>query len=121
MIALSGMASSFGVALGLGLAYVVGMVAPLFAISLLWERHDWRGSRLYHPRSFGLRVGRFRRTVTAANLARGLLLLGMGVWMIWAGFFTDGMTPSRGWQLRLSARLRHYGQVVTDALSWVPS
>lgn len=121
VIALSGMASSFGVALGLGLAYVVGMVGPLFTIALLWERHNWRESRLYRPRSFRLHIGSLRRTLTAANLASGILLLGMGGWMIWAGFFTDGMTPSRGWQLRLSARLQHYGSVATDALSWVPS
>jgi hypothetical protein len=28
------------------------MVAPLFMISLLWERFDWRASRMFHPRSF---------------------------------------------------------------------
>ena len=102
-------ASSFGVALGLGLAYVVGMVAPLFAVSLLWERRDWRASRLYRPGSVTWRIGALRRTVGVANLASGLLLTAMGAWMLWAAFFTDGMTPSRGWQLRLSARLQHYG------------
>jgi cytochrome c biogenesis protein CcdA len=120
VIALSGAASSFGMALGLGLAYVVGMVGPLFAVSLLWERRDWRASRLYRPGSVTWRVGSLRRTVSVANLASGVLLTAMGAWMLWAAFFTDGMTPSRGWQLRLSARLQHYGSEVTDALAWVP-
>lgn len=120
VIALSGAASSFAMALGLGFAYVVGMVAPLFAISLLWDRRDWRASRLYRPGSVTWRIGSFRHTVSAANLAAGALLTLMGLWMLWAGFFTDGMTPSRGWQLRVSARLQHYGSVVTDALAWLP-
>jgi len=50
VIALSSVAPSFGIALGLGTAYVFGMVAPLFIISLLWERFDWRSSRLFRPR-----------------------------------------------------------------------
>mgnify|MGYP001343467483 CR=1 FL=1 len=120
VIALSGAASSFGMALGLGLAYVTGMVAPLFLISLLWERRDWRASRLYRPGSLTWRIGSVRRTVSLTNLAGGVLLAAMAVWMLWAAFFTDGMTPTSGWQLRVSARLQHYGSVVTDALGWVP-
>jgi cytochrome c-type biogenesis protein len=61
VIALSGVASSFAIALGLGVAYVFGMVAPLFAISLLWERRDWGTFRSgpavstsYHANSFGM-------------------------------------------------------------------
>jgi cytochrome c biogenesis protein CcdA len=121
VIALSGAASSFGMALGLGLAYVTGMVAPLFAISLLWDRRDWRASRLYRPGSLTWRIGSLRRTVSLTNLAGGALLAVMAVWMLWAAFFTNGMTPTSGWQLRVSARLQHYGSVVTDALAWVPS
>src|SRR5712692_550292 len=50
VIALSGVAGSFAKAVGLGSAYVFGMVAPLVVISLLWERFDWRSSRLFRPR-----------------------------------------------------------------------
>ncbi|MDP9480843.1 MAG: cytochrome c biogenesis protein CcdA, partial [Actinomycetota bacterium] len=63
VIALSSVASSFGLALGLGASYVFGMVAPLFVVSLLWERYDWRSSRLFRPRSFSYRLGPVRRTV----------------------------------------------------------
>jgi cytochrome c-type biogenesis protein len=37
VIALSSVAPTFWLALGLGIAYVFGMVMPLFIISLLWE------------------------------------------------------------------------------------
>jgi cytochrome c-type biogenesis protein len=68
VIALSGAASSFALALGLGTAYVFGMVVPLFVIALLWDRFDWRASSIFKPRSFAFRLGRFNRTVTATNI-----------------------------------------------------
>ena len=120
LIALSGIVSSFGQALGLGAAYVFGMVAPLFAISLLWERYDWRSSQLFRPRLFTWRLGPFRRTITGTNLASGLLLALMGAATLWSGLVNDAMPASTAWQTRLSASLQHYGQAITDALSWIP-
>lgn len=120
VIALSGVASSFALALGLGAAYVFGMVAPLFAISLLWERRDWGSSRLFRPRSFTWRIGPIRRTVSGTNLASGLLLVIMGVAALWIGLTGSSMPAPSGITATLAARIQHYGQVVTDALSWIP-
>jgi cytochrome c-type biogenesis protein len=44
----------------------------------------------------------------------------MGIGALWIGIVTDAMPASGGWQARLSARLQHYGKVITDALSWIP-
>lgn len=120
VIALSSVAPSFGMALGLGSAYVFGLVAPLFVISLLWERFDWRSSRLFRPRSFTWRLGRLKRTITGTNLASGLLLLLIAIGMIWIGLTSDGMAASSGWQAQLFVTLQHYGKVITDALAWLP-
>src|SRR5437660_8925695 len=83
VIALSSVASSFWLALGLGTAYVFGMVAPLFAIALLWERLGGRVSRLFRPRAFTWRLGPLRSTLSATNLASGLLLALIGGSMLW--------------------------------------
>ena len=120
VVALSGVASSFALALGIGVAYVFGMVAPLFAISLLWERRDWRSSRLFRPRSFTWRLGPLRRSVSGSGLASGLLLAAMGAGMVWIALNGSAMSPSTGWQARLSASLQHIGSVVTKALAWIP-
>jgi cytochrome c-type biogenesis protein len=120
VIALSGVASSFGMALGLGAAYVFGMVAPLFVIAVLWERVDWRASTLFRPRAFTVSIGSMRRTITATNLASGLLLTVMGVAAIWIGVRGKAMGPVNGWQADLAVRLQHYGRLLTEALSWVP-
>lgn len=120
VLALSGVASSFGVALGLGSAYVFGMVAPLFVISLLWERLGDRAARLTAPRSLTMRLGRRRRQISVTALASGLLLALMGAGMLVIGLTQSSMPNPSGWQAELSARLQHYGSVLTHALSFIP-
>jgi cytochrome c-type biogenesis protein len=120
VVALSGLATSFGRALGLGGAYVFGMVAPLFLIALWWERHDWPASRLFQPRSFTWRIGPVRRTVTGTGLASGLLLVAMGVATVWIAVSGSPMAPPGGWQARLSAWLQHAAAVATRTLAWLP-
>lgn len=121
VIALSGMASSFGLALGLGASYVFGMVAPLFVISLLWESRDWSKSRLFRPRTFSYRIGPLKRTVTGTSLASGALLTLMGAATLYIGLaYTTMPGASGGWQADLSVRLQGYGKAATEALSWMP-
>jgi cytochrome c-type biogenesis protein len=119
VLALSGVASSFGWAAGLGLAYVTGMVAPLFVISLLWDRYDWRSSRLFQPRTFTIKIGRHRRSLPGTALASGILLTVMGIASIVIALTGSSMSNS-GWQARLSLTLQQAGRTVTDALAWLP-
>ncbi len=120
VVALSGLAASFGRAVGLGGAYVFGMVAPLFLLALWWERHDWPASRLFHPRLFTWRIGPVRRTVSGTGLASGLLLVAMGGATVWIALAGRPMAPPGGWQSRLSAWLQHLGTVVVRAVAWLP-
>lgn len=120
VIALSSVASSFWLALGLGAAYVFGMVAPLFVIALLWERYDWRASRLFRSHSCTWRLGRLSRTLTATNMASGALLALIGGSMLWVGLAYSSMPPLVDWQERLAVGLQHVGQVITNALAFIP-
>ncbi len=121
VIALSSAVSSFWLALVLGSAYVFGMVAPLFVIALLWDRYDWRASRLFRLRAFAWRLGPFTNTLTATNLASGILLALIGGGMLWIGLAYSSMPPLADWQIQLSASLQHVGQVMTNALAWIPN
>jgi len=120
VLALSGAASSFVKAVGLGSAYVFGMVAPLFVISLLWERVNWRSTRLFRPRTVNWRVGPVRRSISATTLASALLLAAMGVAVALIGLTSNSMPAGAGWEAEISARLQHYAKVITDALSFIP-
>jgi cytochrome c biogenesis protein CcdA len=121
VIALASVAPTFVSALGLGVAYVFGMVAPLFAISLLWERYDWRSSRLLRRRSFTWRIGSLQRTLSGSQFASGLLLLVLGVAMLWNGLTLKSMYRLTGWQADLAYELQHIGASTTHALTWIPN
>ncbi len=121
VIALSSVAQSFTIALGLGLAYVFGMVAPLFFISMLWDRFDWRSSWLFRPRRFTWRIGRLSRTISGSALATGLLLAFMGAATTWVGLAYDSMPGTSDWQVKVTAWLQHYGRAITDWFSWLPT
>jgi cytochrome c biogenesis protein CcdA len=120
VIALSSVAPSFALALGLGSAYVFGMVAPLFIISLLWERYNWRSSGLFRRRSITWKLGGLQRTISISALATGILLALMGTATIWVGLAYDAMPATGDWSARMSVRLQRYGQVITDALATLP-
>lgn len=121
VIALASVAPSFGMALGLGSAYVFGMVAPLFLISLLWERHDWRSSGLFTRKKMTWRLGALSRTLGVTDLAAVLLLAALGIGMIWVGFTYSSMASLAPWQVSASAQLQHYGQLLTRTFAWMPN
>ena len=121
VIALSSVAQSFMVALGLGTAYVFGMVAPLFLISVLWDRFDWRSSWLFRQRQFTWRIGSVTRTISGSALASGLLLTGMGAATVWVGLAYDAMPATSDWQIRTTFWLQQVGRGVTNWFSWLPN
>lgn len=116
---LSGAAASFPVALGIGLAYVAGMVAPLALVALLWDRHQERLAPLLTGRQVTLRLGGLRRRLPLGNALSGGLMIAMGA-LAGVLAFTDTAMPTEGWQLRMSAWLQHASSVAVDALSWLP-
>jgi cytochrome c biogenesis protein CcdA len=119
VIALSSIVPTLGLALGLGAAYVFGMVAPLFLIALLWSSYDWR--RLFQLKPVTWRIGPVHRTLPVAMLASGILLVAMGLATIWVGLISDSMASSSYWAMLIAVRLQQAGQAITDALAWVPN
>lgn len=115
VVALSGAAASFPVALAVGVAYVFGMVVPLFVIALLWDRYDWGRSALLRGRAVTLSAFGRVHAVHSTALASGVLLLVMAS-IVAVLAFTGTAMPTGGWQETLSSRLQHYAAV---ALSWL--
>jgi cytochrome c-type biogenesis protein len=121
VIALSSVASSFWAALTLGLAYVFGMVAPLFLISILWEQADWRKKGIFKARSVTWRLGRLKRTLPLTNVLSGVLLAVMGLATVYAGWFIDAMARPSGWQYTVAIRLNVLARSATQAFAWLPN
>jgi cytochrome c-type biogenesis protein len=115
--ALSGAASSFPTALAVGVAYVFGMVSPLAALALVWDRRDW-GAGLLSSRSITVHAGRLRRRVPLGSALSGGLLIAMGVLTLVIA--ARGPAMGSGWQLRFTAWLDHAGRTILNVLSWLP-
>ncbi|MBW3577401.1 MAG: cytochrome c biogenesis protein CcdA [Actinobacteria bacterium] len=121
VVALAGVGGSLAAGAGLGLAYVLGMVAPLFVLALAWDRWGERAARLLKPRTFTWRIGPLRRSLSGSALASGVLLALMGGGMIWVGVAGEAMPAATGWQANFTVALQRAGRAVTDALGWVPA
>ena len=93
----------------------------MFVISLLWDRYNWRSSRLFRPRSVTWHIGSMERTVGWTDLASALVLGVMGAASVWVGLAGNSMPGPSGWQATSTVILQHLGKTVTDALSWIPN
>ncbi|MDA8318976.1 MAG: cytochrome c biogenesis protein CcdA [Actinomycetota bacterium] len=120
LVVLTGSASpSFGTALTVSLTYVAGMVAPLAAIALVWERRDWGSSRLLQGRRVRVGFGRLTRTMPLGSAASAVVLIGMGIVTLVTAVTGPSM-PSSGWRVSFTAWLEHVSSVTGKALSWLP-
>ena len=119
LVTLAGASASFGSALTLGVAYIFGMVAPLFAIALLWERFNWSQSRLLRGRHFTVGALGWRFSVHSTALASAVILIAMGLVVIGIAFNGPAMSAS-GWQLVLSGQVQHYAHLLQVWLRGVP-
>ena len=120
VIALSGTAGSLPAALSLGAAYVFGMVAPLFAVAVVWRQVDPGRFRWFGPRTWSWRLGRWHRTLPGTAVFSGLLLLLMGGAVLWTGVGGGAGTTSSGWQATLTVWLEGHARSVTSALARAP-
>ncbi|MGI9157401.1 MAG: cytochrome c biogenesis CcdA family protein [Marmoricola sp.] len=118
--ALSAATASFGPSLIVGVTYVFGMVAPLAALALVWDRRDWGSSQLLTGRDITLGAGRWRRRLPLASVLSGGLLLVMGVITLFLAARGPSM-PTNGWQVRFTAWLGHSASNLQHALSWLPA
>ncbi len=70
-------------ALGLGWAYVLGMVAPLFVAAVLWERFHWDQGPLLRVGRVPVRLGPWQRQLS--DVLAGTLFLLIAVGMLTVG------------------------------------
>ena len=119
VVALSGAASSFLSALVVGVAYVFGMVAPLFVMALVWDRRPDGMTRQVSGRVVHLRILGRRRTVPLSSFVGGLLLLVMGVLVAILAVSGPNMATS-GWQATMASELQHYAHVTTRWFGHIP-
>jgi len=113
VLALSALAGSLPGSFALGLAYVFGMVFPLFVIALAWDRFRLGERKLFSGRPVTLRAaGRTLRTTTTTLLV-GVAFVAMGLGVIALAVLGDP-TDAPAFQVGIGRFLtRVFGSVLT--------
>lgn len=85
VLALSFVAPTWWLGIGVGLAYVFGMVFPLLLVAIFGQRFNVLGQRWMRPRLITLPLGPWQPRVLTTNLASAVLLWAMGGLVLWNG------------------------------------
>ena len=121
VIAVSSVASSFGIAIIYGGIYVFGMVAPLFILSLLWESYDWSKLSLFRSRTIRFTIHSYKYAIAFTDFAAAMVIFILGILMVWVGFTFSGMQKYANWQIQLLLALQSTGIALTHLTSWIPN
>jgi cytochrome c-type biogenesis protein len=82
VMTLSALSGSAGGGIVLGLAYVFGMVFPLFVMALLWDRARLGERKLFRARLVKIRLGSRVLVTNTLNLAVAIAFTIMGAFVI---------------------------------------
>jgi cytochrome c-type biogenesis protein len=113
VMTLSALSGSTIGATTLGLAYVFGMVFPLFAMALLWDRLRLGERRLIKARPVRLRIAGRTLVTNTVNVAVAIVFAVMGGFIIYLAQ-SERMTGGPGFQAGFGRFLgRVFGQIET--------
>lgn len=120
VLTLTALTTSFPGAVAVALAYVFGMVFPLFLIALVGDRFGWTTSRLVRGTTFRFSLAGRPVEIHSTNLIGGLLFLGMGVFILFLAATGNEFLAFPG-QAELGATMQQLGDRLIAALSGIPN
>lgn len=116
VLTLTALTNSFLGALAVSLAYVFGMVFPLFLLALAGDRFGWARSRLVQGATVHLHIAGRERSIQSTNLVGGILFLAMGVFVLILGLTGTEVLALPG-QAPLSSLLHQASDAFLTSLS----
>ena len=120
VLTLTALTSSFVGGLAVALAYVFGMVFPLFLLALAGDRFGWLRSRVVRGTTLRLRVAGRTMTVHSTNLIGGSLFLAMGAFVLVLAATGTDVVAFPG-QAELSAALHQASDAFLIAVNGLPA
>ena len=120
VLTLTALTNSFIGALAVALAYVFGMVFPLFLLALAGDRFGWLRSRVVRGTTVRLRFARREYAVHSTNLIGGSLFVAMGFFVLVLAVSGNEFLTFPG-QLQLSAALHQAGDAFLIAVNGLPA
>lgn len=117
VLTLSAVSPGMVAGVGIGLAYVFGMVFPLVIMTLLWDRLRPESTQL-GARQISFRVGPIRIATTIAGVAAATMFFVMAIVLAVVAFTGSSLNPS--FTTTLSARIEDLLAPVLARLDWIP-
>lgn len=119
VMTLSALSGSLVGSATLGLAYVFGMVFPLFLMALLWDHLTSGERRLLQARSVRIRLGGRSIVTNTVNIAVAGAFATMGAFVLVLAF-TGDVTVAPGFQLAIGRWLSSFFEDVVSFLDPIP-
>lgn len=117
VLTLSAVSPGFIAGVGIGLAYVFGMVFPLVVMTVLWDGlrpdREFIGSK-----PISMRLGPVRIATTAAGVAASLLFLAMSIVLAVVAITGASLTPA--FSTNLAGRIEDALAPWIARLAWIP-
>lgn len=117
MLTISALSPSLAGSLGIGLAYVFGMVFPLVVLTLIWDR--------VHPealqpsrRTFAWKIGSRRFTISLLEVITAAMFGLMGAILLVVALTGSSLAPT--FQASLGTRIEDALSPLLDRLAWIP-
>ena len=118
VLTLSAVSPGLIAGVGIGMAYVFGMVFPLVILTLMWDRLGPDRLQLGSRRvSFG--IGPIKVATTTAGLAASAMFLVMAVVLGVVAVTGSSLAPS--FSLSIGTRIEKVLAPVLDSLAWIPN
>jgi cytochrome c biogenesis protein CcdA len=117
VLTLSAVAPGLVSGVGIGLAYVFGMVFPLVIMTLLWDRLRPE-QPTFGSKKVSFPVGPLRVSTTTAGLASSVMFLVMAAVLAVVAFTESSLTPQ--FTAGLGTGIEDLVTPVIDGLSWIP-
>jgi len=117
MLTISALAPSLAGSLGIGLAYVFGMVFPLVVMTLIWDRvhpEAWQPSR----RRFTWRIGSRRFTISLLEVISAVMFGLMGGILLVVAVTGSSLAPT--FQASMGTRIEDALAPLLERLAWIP-
>ena len=119
VLTLTAVAPDFGTTLAIAVAYVLGMVAPLIVLTLVWDRADLTAKLSARSRQVDLRVGPWRHTVGLLDLVVAIMFAAMAAVLIVLGL--SGTVPAPTFQVDIGVQLREWLDPVVASTEGAPN
>jgi cytochrome c-type biogenesis protein len=117
VLTLSAVSPGLFAGVGIGMAYVFGMVFPLVILTLMWDRLG--PDRLqFGSRRVSFGIGRIKVATTTAGLAASVMFLVMAVVLGVVAVTGSSLAPA--FSLSIGTRIEKVLAPVLDSLAWIP-